>query len=137
MLQLHRTPHQGHLTGFPVLAQHAESGAFSTGCVFDCFPALGSARHTTVVSSKGPPSDGGVVALRLKPFSPHYLWPSCPTYVGCPGASSMLPHHELLYKRKERRFLPGLKALGIRAKNIMTKSGRGASPVTTSTGRMW
>jgi hypothetical protein len=123
MLQLHRTLHQGHLTGFPVLAQHAESGAFCAGCVFDCFPALGSARHTPVVSSKGPPSDGGVVALRSQPFYPHSLWHACPTYVGCPGAISILSHHELLYKRKEGRFLSCLKAMGIRAK-IYHETGR-------------
>ena len=55
MLQLHRTLLQGHLTGFPVLAQPAASGACCAGCVFDGVPALGSARHTLVVPSRGPP----------------------------------------------------------------------------------
>ena len=123
MPRLHRTLHcltsvsTSLSDNLPVLAQHAEEASvFLCRCCFRLFSCTWQcpSPHRCILQPTRIPLSGGCLAL--KPFYPHYFWPSCPTYVGCPGAISILPHHELLYKRKERRFLPRLKAVGIRAK---------------------
>ena len=70
MLQLHRTPHQGHLTtapSWPSMPSQERSvqGAFST-----VFLPLAVPVTPPVVSSNQPPSDAGVVALRRSRFLP-------------------------------------------------------------------
>lgn len=82
MLQLHRTPHQGPLTTAPPWPSLPSKERSVQGAHTSCFPAHGSARHTPVVSSKGPPSDGGVGALRSQPFSPHSRLPGLPDLLG-------------------------------------------------------
>jgi len=94
MLQLHRPLHcsatvqLGHLTTGPSSPSMPSKERFShsAGNAFDCLPAEAVPVASPLCPPTSPHPMVGWLRFALKPFSPHYLWLACPTYVGCPGA---------------------------------------------------